>query len=126
MGSVKRASVLIGCALATGAMALAGCSSRAPEACGNSMAAAADASDTDAEAALVATLSRCRTVDDWVAALNEHPGAGALTSYSSSEAEDVLNLVCLLGPDSVVCAEAADRDLLDFELDDPRLRELEE
>jgi hypothetical protein len=38
----------------------------------------------------------------------------------------VLNLVCLLGPESVVCSEAAERDLLDFDLDDPRLRELDE
>jgi hypothetical protein len=90
------------------------------------MSAAADASDADAEDALVATLSECRTVDDWVAALKEHPSAGALTSYSTADAHSVLNLVCLLGPESVVCSEAAERDLLDFDLDDPRLRELDE
>jgi hypothetical protein len=123
---VKQASILISCALAVGGMALAGCSSSVPAACGDSMSTAADASETDAEAALVATLSDCRTVDDWVAALKEHPGAGALPTYSTSDAHGVLNLVCLLGPGTVVCADAAERDLLDFELDDPRLRDLED
>ena len=129
MGIVKPARVLTACApavLAAGAMSLVGCSSPVPAACGHSMSAAAEASDPDAESALVATLSACRTVDDWVAALREHPSAGAQTSYSTSDAHDVLNLVCLLGPDTVVCADAADRDLLDFELDDPRLGELED
>jgi hypothetical protein len=124
MGGVKPARVLFACALAAGGLSLAGCSSPVPAACGDSMSAAAGASDADVESALVATLSECRSVDDWVAALREHPSAGAQPSYSTSDAHDVLNLVCLLGPDTVVCAEAAERDLLDFDLDDPRLREL--
>jgi hypothetical protein len=126
MGGVKPAPALIACALAAGGMSVAACSSSVPAACGDSMSAAARASDPDAESALVATLSACRTVDDWVAALREHPSAGSRTSYSTSDAHDVLNLVCLLGPDTVVCTEAAERNLLDFDLDDPRLRELDD
>jgi hypothetical protein len=126
MGGVKPARVLISCALVVGGAALAGCSSPVPAACADSMSTAAEATDAQADTALVATLSECRTVDDWVAALKEHPSVGALTSYSTSDAHDVLNLVCLLGPDTIVCGEAAERDLLDFDLDDPRLRELDE
>ena len=125
MGGVHRARILtaLSCAAALSG-ALAGCTSPVPPACGDAMSAAASASDTDAEKALVATLSDCRTVDDWVAALKEHPGVGAEDSYSTTDAHAVLNLVCLLGPDTVVCAEAGERNLLDFDLDDPRLREL--
>ena len=128
MERVDRARILIAwsgaVALAAGGMTLTGCSSSVPPACGAAMSAAAGAPDADADEALVATLSDCRTVDDWVGALKEHPEAGSENSYSTTDAHAVLNLVCLLGPDTVVCAEAAERSLLDFDLDDPRLREL--
>ncbi len=124
---MNRAPILFACVCAVAVSGtLAGCSSSVPRACGDSMTAAAEASDVDADEALVTTLTACRTVDDWVAALREHPSAGAQASYSTDDAHAVLNLVCLLGPDTGVCAEAADRDLLDFELDDPRLRDLGE
>jgi len=79
--------------------------------------------DNDVE--VIRTLSECESVDDWVAALKANPAAGSLTSYKTEDAHEFLGLVCVREPDTALCAEASEMGILDFELDDPRLQEID-
>lgn len=75
--------------------------------CATSMetAAAVEALDNDAE--LLATLTACETVDEWVAALQANPGAGSFESYTVAEAEELLSMTCARAPEAVVCVDGA-------------------
>ena len=95
----------------------------APTACVSSMAAAESAGfENDPE--MIATLSACDDVSGWVDAIKAHPGAGSLISYTTEDAHYFMGLVCVRDPHTLVCEDASVLGLLDFELDDPRLAEL--
>ncbi|SDN99789.1 hypothetical protein SAMN05216368_1093 [Cryobacterium flavum] len=78
------------------------------------------------DAELIATLSACDDVEGWVAAVKDHPGAGSLIEYTTDDAHYFMGLTCTRDPHTPVCEDAASLGLLDFDLDDPRLQELNE
>ncbi|KQO98815.1 hypothetical protein ASF30_12190 [Leifsonia sp. Leaf264] len=92
--------------------------------CDTSMADAADVAELNNDRELLRTATGCSTADEWVAALKAHPGAGALTTYTDEDAHGLLALLCVKASDTELCADASQRGLLDFELDDPRLEDL--
>ncbi|WP_404435171.1 hypothetical protein LG322_08440 [Microbacterium aerolatum] len=77
------------------------------------------------DTAILATLDECATADDWISGLQAHPKAGTLTSYSRTEAIELLDIACVSRVDAVVCIDAANAGHLTYELDDPRLTELQ-
>jgi hypothetical protein len=87
------------------------------------MKAAAVVGDLDNDTEMVATLDECASSADWILALKENPGAGAGLSYTTQEAEFLLDLACTRATRSAVCIDAADQNILTYELDDPRLQE---
>ena len=89
------------------------------------METAANVRGLDNDTELVATTNACRDVDDWVAAIIANPGAGALTSYTVEDAQSLLTMTCVRSIESAVCIDASAEGILDFELDDPRLKELQ-
>ncbi|MDR6144200.1 hypothetical protein QE375_003754 [Microbacterium foliorum] len=94
------------------------------EACDEAMVAA-EQETGESETAILATLDECATADDWIGGLQAHPTAGSFTSYTRAEAIDLLDIACIRRIDAVVCQDAAEQDHLSFELDDPRLPELQ-
>ena len=89
------------------------------------MLTAASAETTESESLLLKTLSNCRSADEWIAAIQANPGAGSLTSYSTEDAQELLNLACMRATDTPACIDASSKNLLTFDLDDPRLEELQ-
>ncbi|WP_217181605.1 hypothetical protein [Streptomyces sp. AC495_CC817] len=77
------------------------------EGCMSSMHTAAGVQELDNDTELLATLSSCSTTDEWVQALKANPGAGALTSYSTADAEEFLSMACVKAPETPVCVDAA-------------------
>ncbi|WP_240773590.1 hypothetical protein [Plantibacter sp. M259] len=86
---------------------------------------AAENEPSESEVALLATLDQCGTSEQWILGIQEHPTAGSFTSYSRAEAIDFLDLACIRHTDAVVCIDAAAQGHLTYELDDPRLVELQ-
>ncbi len=93
-------------------------------ACDTAMIAAENETGEN-ETAILATLDECETAEDWIVGLQAHPTAGSFTSYTRAEAIDFLDLACVRRIDAVVCIDAAEHGHLSFELDDPRLPELQ-
>lgn len=93
-------------------------------ACSNAMIAAEN-EPSESEVALLATFDECGTAEQWILGIQEHPTAGSFTSYSRAEAIDLLDLGCIRRTDAVVCFDAAAHGHLTYELDDPRLVELQ-
>lgn len=93
-------------------------------ACDDAMIAA-EQETGESETAILNTLDECATSDDWIVGLQAHPTAGSFTSYTRAEAIDFLDLACIRRIDAVVCIDAAEEGHLTFELDDPRLPELQ-
>lgn len=93
-------------------------------ACDDAMVAA-EQETGESETAILATLDECATADDWIGGLQAHPTAGSFTSYTRAEAIDLLDIACIRRIDAVVCQDAAQHGHLSFELDDPRLAELQ-
>lgn len=70
------------------------------------MQAAADEPDSDRADTLIRTsLDECSGVDEWLSALDEHPGALGLTEHAVIGALD-LRAACFPSPDSTVCQDA--------------------
>lgn len=86
---------------------------------------AAEQETGESETAILATLDECETAEDWIVGLQAHPTAGSFTSYTRAEAIDLLDIACIRRIDAVVCLDAAEQGHLSFELDDPRLPELQ-
>ena len=126
IGGVLPLSIVIGLALVGAGddtAPVAPIAKDAPTACSSSMVAAENAGfENDAE--MIATLSACDDVSGWVDAIKAHPGAGSLISYTTEDAHYFMGLVCVRDPHTLVCEDASVLGLLDFELDDPRLAEL--
>ncbi|GAA1998529.1 hypothetical protein [Microbacterium ulmi] len=80
---------------------------------------------TTSDTAILSTLDACVDAATWISALQEHPGAGSLTSYTEEDAVYLLDLACVRRIDAVVCTDAAAEGLLSFELDDPGLPALQ-
>ena len=118
------------CALALiavlAAVGLTACSAdaRTTPACDAAMVAA-EQETGDSETAILATLDECATAEDWIVGLQAHPTAGSFTSYTRTEAIEFLDLACIRRIDAGVCIDAAEQGHLTFELDDPRLPELQ-
>lgn len=93
-------------------------------ACADAMAAA-ELEPAESDRAILSTLDTCVTADLWIVALQAHPLAGTLTSYTRDDAVAFLDLACMRRVDAVVCVDAAAQGLLSYELDDPRLVELQ-
>lgn len=94
------------------------------DACSNAMIAAEN-EPSESEVALLATFDECGTAEQWILGIQEHPTAGSFTSYSRAEAIDLLDLGCIRRTDAVVCIDAAAQGHLTYELDDPRLVEMQ-
>lgn len=118
-----RAAVLLGVTVSAAGV-LAGCAPSIPAPCDTAMAIAAR-EETASDVAILATLDECVAADDWIAALQKHPGAGSLVSYTREEAIAFLDLACIRRIDAPTCIDAAEQGLLSFELDDPRLDDLQ-
>jgi hypothetical protein len=86
--------------------------------------AAAESAGFKNDPEMIATLSACDDVSGWVGAIKAHPGAGSLISYTTEDAHYLVGIVCVRDPHTPVCEDASALGLLDFELDDPRLAEL--
>jgi hypothetical protein len=86
---------------------------------------AAEQETGESETAILATLDECTNSEDWIVGLQAHPTAGSFTSYTRDEAIDFLDIACIRRIDAVVCLDAAEQGHLTFELDDPRLPELQ-
>jgi len=108
---------------ALGLISVSGCASVPSASCDTAFASASAKLENDAE--LFETLLECNSVDDWVAGLKANPAAGSLITYSTDDAHEFLNLICIRQPEAELCAEASSRGILDFDLDDPRLRDLD-
>lgn len=80
---------------------------------------------TTSDTAILGTLDACETSESWIAAIQAHPGAGSLTSYTHEDAVALLDLACIRRIDAVVCIDASEQGHLTFELDDPRLPDLQ-
>lgn len=122
---MKRATAVVLSLIAIG-ISLSACSGSPaiPEACGDAFDAAAREATTS-DTAILVTLDECENADTWITALQANPGAGALTSYTREDAVYLLDLGCIRRIDAVVCVDAAAEGLLTFELDDPRLADLQ-
>lgn len=86
---------------------------------------AAEQETGESETAILATLDECANSEDWIVRLQAHPTAGSFTSYTRAEAIDLLDIACIRRIDAVVCIDAAEQGHLTFELDDPRLPDLQ-
>lgn len=86
---------------------------------------AAEQETGESETAILATLDQCESAEDWIIGLQAHPTAGSFTSYTRAEAIDFLDLACVRRIDAGVCIDASEQGHLTFELDDPRLPELQ-
>lgn len=88
---------------------LAGCSPppAATAECDAAFETAASVEGLNNDVELSATADACADTDDWVRGIQANPGAGSLTSYTTSDAYYLLNLLCVERPDSRVCADAA-------------------
>ncbi|MCI1019383.1 hypothetical protein HWD99_12170 [Microbacterium sp. C5A9] len=93
-------------------------------ACDDAMVAA-EHETGESESAILATLDECENAEDWIVGLQAHPTAGSFTSYTRAEAINLLDIACIRRIDAVVCIDAAEQGHLSFELDDPRLPELQ-
>jgi hypothetical protein len=96
----------------------------ATTACSSTMTQAEN-EPTESDTAILATLDDCLTADQWINALQEHPKAGTLTSYTRQDAIEFLDMACIRRSDAAVCIDAAAQGHLTYELDDPRLVELQ-
>lgn len=120
-----RALVIVGACM-LGAT-LVGCAPAAPVAplpCIRAMQAASQEA-TESDTLILATLDECEKADDWIAALQRYPEAGALIEYSRADAIEFLDMACIRRIDAPTCIDAAEQGLLSYELDDPRLPELQ-
>lgn len=122
MTTPRLASALF--AMAVCSLSLTACSAGGTPECTTAMKAAADVTGLDNSAELLTTLADCASADDWILTLKANPGAGALTSYATADAETLLDLSCVRAIDTPVCIDAAEEGILTYELDDPRLKEL--
>lgn len=86
---------------------------------------AAEREATESDTALLSTLDACETADAWIAALQAHPTAGVLIEYTREDAIESLDFFCVRRVDASVCVDAAAAGMLTYELDDPRLAELQ-
>lgn len=86
---------------------------------------AAEREPTESDTAILSTLDACETADSWIAALQDHPTAGAMTDYTREDAIVFLDFACVRRIDAPVCVDASRSGLLTYELDDPRLGELQ-
>lgn len=78
--------------------------------CSEALRAAAEVEEVDNNAELLASLTSCETADDWIAALQQNPGAGGRTSYSPAEAARFLWLNCgSLEPNAAVCIDGIEK-----------------
>ncbi|TFD17865.1 hypothetical protein [Cryobacterium sp. TMT4-10] len=107
-----------------GGLSLTACSTGGTPECTTAMRAAADVSSSDNSVELLTTLAACASADDWILTLKANPGAGALLSYTTADAESLLDLSCVRAIATAVCIDAAGEGILTYELDDPRLKEL--
>ena len=86
-------------------------------ACDDAMSKAASVQDEDNDAELDVTATACKSDAEWVAALEAHPGAGTLTSYTDDDANFFLQGMCLDPSNKAsrapVCVDAIKRHLLD-------------
>ncbi|NWN88171.1 MAG: hypothetical protein HLX51_06465 [Micrococcaceae bacterium] len=102
---------LLGASLAAGALlSLSACGSNdeaeASAACLDSMqTAAAETDPVAADPLIIETLSACETADEWLAALDEHPGAMAYTDDAEID-DSALITPCYAQPDTPVCEDA--------------------
>ncbi|MDQ0895790.1 hypothetical protein [Agromyces ramosus] len=134
LGSVRRMTRYRAAGLAASVLlatfALAACSlaesRNVSAACKAAMESAAAVVDLDNDDALMATTETCENADEWIVALQHNPGAGSLVSYTVEDAEAFLDLVCIYSIESPVCLDAAAQGILTYELDDPRVLELNE
>ncbi|HXH36246.1 MAG TPA: DUF2510 domain-containing protein [Plantibacter sp.] len=117
------AAVVIGVGI-VGAVARQASAPKVSAACSDAMIAAEN-EPFESEVALLATFDECGTAEQWILGIQEHPTAGSFTSYSRAEAIDLLDLGCIRRTDAVVCIDAAAQGHLTYELDDPRLVELQ-
>lgn len=111
-------------ALSVAGLTACSASPTATPACDDAMVAA-EQETGESETAILATLDKCATAENWFVGLQAHPTAGSFTSYTRPEAIDFLDLACIRRIDAVVCIDAAKQGHLTFELDDPRLPELQ-
>lgn len=72
----------------------------------------------------MATTEACKDADEWIVALLEDPSAGSLTSYTMEDAKEFLDLICTHFIESSVCLDAEAQGILTYQLDDPRVLEL--
>ena len=115
------ASLLV---LVAGSLALTACSAGGSPECSAAMKAAADVVELDNNAELMETLKVCASADDWIETLKGNPGAGALISYTTADAENLLDLSCVKAITTPVCVDASAAGILTYELDDPAVIEL--
>jgi hypothetical protein len=88
------------------------------------MKVAADVASLDNDSELLATFDACESADDWIKSLQSNPGAGALVSYTTEDAEALLDISCVRAISTHVCIDAAAAGILTYDVDDPRLDEL--
>lgn len=88
------------------------------------MESAAIATGNASDSAILDTTRVCADADDWITALKKEPAAGSLTSYTTDDAKQFLNVVCIHSIKSKVCIDAEKRGYLTFKLDDHRVLDL--
>ncbi len=122
MTNIQSATLLL--AAVTVVASLSGCSPAVSSACGDAMQSAEYESVQD-DAALLATLTACPTAAEWITAIKQHPGAGIYTDYEDGRAESMLDSACIRAITAPACIDASKQGILTFDLDDPRLTELQ-
>ena len=95
---------------AVGVLILAGCGGSEPDVsaeCLEAMRAAAGERDPErADPLIAASLDACKTAEEWLAALREHPAAMGLTERATID-DQSHELACYAFPDTAVCRDAA-------------------